>query len=297
MARISIAGAGVEYELLGEPGARAVAVTPGGRFSMDTPGIRELGEALAAGGRRVLLWDRPNCGSSDISFDGESESELHARTLLELIRELDLGPTALAAGSAGSRVSLIAASRGPDLISHLVLWWISGGIISLISLANYYCVDYALAASAGGMEAVAAMPGWAEQIARNPKNRAILLAQEPTSFVHKMERWASFYLPVEDSPVPGMTPADFAKLRMPTLLFQNGQSDISHTRATSEWVHQLIPHSELRDAPWPDQEWNQRSASTTPDGRRGLFTGWPAMAQAILEFTAQRKEGGPSSAR
>ena len=288
MARILISEVGDEYELLGAPGAPAVAITPGGRFSKDTPGIRELGEALAAGGRRVLLWDRPNCGASDIAFDGDGESELHARTLLGLISALDLGPTALAAGSAGSRTSLIAAARDPDLVSHLALWWISGGLLSLISLAYYYCVDYALAANMGGMQAVAAMPGWAEQIARNPKNRDILLAQDPARFVQKMEQWASVYLPVADSPVPGMTPADFEKLRMPVLLFQNSQSDLSHTRATSQWVHRLIPHADLRDPPWPDQEWNQRCASTTPDGRPGLFAGWPAMAPAILAFTAPR---------
>ncbi|WP_425994787.1 hypothetical protein [Caulobacter sp. DWR1-3-2b1] len=94
------------------------------------------------------------------------------------------------------------------------------------------------------------------------------------------------YLPVENSPVPGMSPADFARLRMPVLLFQNGLSDISHTRATSEWVGSLIPHADLREPPWPDQEWNQRCASVTADGRPGLFAGWPAMAPAILEFTA-----------
>ena len=68
MARISIDGLGIEYELLGEPGAPAVALTPGGRFSKDSPGLHELGAAVASGGRRVLLWDRPNCGASDLSF-------------------------------------------------------------------------------------------------------------------------------------------------------------------------------------------------------------------------------------
>src|SRR5262249_53315707 len=161
MARITISGIGVEYELLGEPGQPAVAITPGGRFPMDTPGIRELGQAIAAGGRRVLLWDRPNCGYSDISFQGDGESLQHAGVLTQLIRTLDLGPTALVAGSAGSRVSLIAASRDPEIVSHLALWWISGGFFGLITLANYYCADSALAASKGGMEAVAALPGWA----------------------------------------------------------------------------------------------------------------------------------------
>lgn len=287
MARISILGVDVEYDLLGEPGAPAVAITPGGRFSKDTPGIGELGQALAAGGRRLLLWDRPNCGASDISFEADSESDLHARTLLALIRALDLGPTALAAGSAGSRVSLIAASREPDLVSHLVLWWISGGTLGLISLANYYCVDHALAASFGGMEAVAAMPAWAEQIERNPRNRDVLLALDPARFIAKMEQWASVYLPMETSPVPGMTPADFARLSMPVLLFQNGESDLSHTRATTEWTHRLIPGSQLRTPPWPDEEWNQRCPSILPDGQRGLFAGWPAMAPEILDFTAR----------
>ncbi len=287
MARISINGVGVEYELLGEAGAPAVAITPGGRFAMDTPGVRELGEALAAGGKRVLLWDRPNTGASDISFEGDSESIAHARALTTLIRELDLGPTALAAGSAGSRVSLIAASRDPDAVSHLVLWWISGGLIGLISLANYYCVDFALAAAKHGMEAVAAMPGWAEQIRRNAKNRDILLSQDPKAFVQKMEQWASFYLPSPDSPVPGLAPADWARLKMPTLLFQNSDTDLSHTRETSEWVHRLIPHSELREPPWGRDEWNERSGSVTEDGRPGLFRGWPAMAPQILEFTSR----------
>ena len=150
MARIDISGIGIEYELLGEPGAATVAITPGGRFPMDYPGVRELGLELAAGGKRVLLWDRPNCGYSDISFDAESESILGARTLIQLIRTLELGPTALAAGSAGSRVSLIAASRDPEIISHLVLWWISGGTIGLLNLATYYCGGSAIAASQGG---------------------------------------------------------------------------------------------------------------------------------------------------
>lgn len=287
MARVSISGIEVDYELLGAEGQPAVAITPGGRFPKDTPGVRELGEVLAKGGKRVLLWDRPNCGASDISFDGSSESELHAHTLTQLIRELKLGPTTLAAGSAGSRVSLIAASRDPAAVSHLVLWWISGGLLGLLSLANYYCIEQALAANHGGMKAVAALPAWAQQIERNPKNRDILLSQDRDAFIKTMERWAAFYLPSAKSPVPGMSAADFARLKMPVLIFQNGESDLSHTRATSEWVHRLIPHSELREPPWADDEWNKRCYTTTPEGKPGLFAGWPAMAPEILGFTAR----------
>ena len=284
MARISISGIGIEYELLGKEGAPAIALTPGGRFPLDSPGLPELAKALAERGRRVLLWDRPNCGSSDICFDGENELELQGRTLTQLIRALDLGPTALAAGSAGSRVSLIAASRDPDVVTHLILWWISGGALSLISLAAYYCVESAIAASQGGMAAVAQAPGWADQIRRNPKNRDIILAQDPDKFIQTMERWALAYLPSPTSPVPGVSPQDFARLRMPVLIFRNGKSDLSHTRRTSEWVHELIPHSEILDPPWPDDEWNTRSAFAAKNGS-GLFAGWPALAPTILDFT------------
>ncbi len=286
MSRIEISGIGIEYELLGDPGAPAVALTPGGRFPKDTPGLRDLALKLVAGGRRVLLWDRPNCGASDISFDAVSESELHADTLIKLIRTLELGPTTLAAGSAGSRVSLIAASRSPQDISHLTLWWISGGTIGLMSLGLFYCQESAVAAGRAGMEAVAEASAWADQIQRNPRGRDVILAQDPDQFVETMQRWASFYTPTTTSPVPGMSPADFAKLTMPVLIFRNGKSDLSHTRRTTEWVHELIPHSRMVEPPWPDQEWNERSAAMRAEGR-GLFENWPALAPALLDFTSR----------
>ena len=50
--------------------ARSSSSRPGGRFSKDFGGIHELADALAEGGKRVLLWDRPNCGRSDVQFYG-----------------------------------------------------------------------------------------------------------------------------------------------------------------------------------------------------------------------------------
>ncbi|WP_174274206.1 alpha/beta fold hydrolase [Sphingomonas bacterium] len=284
MARTNIEGLEIEYELLGPSDAPVIVLTPGGRFAKDSPGLPQLAEALVAGGRRVLLWDRPNCGASDISFDAESESGLHADTLLGLIRALGLGRVTLAGGSAGSRVSLIAASRDPESVSHLALWWVSGGVIGLMTLGMFYCGESAVAASQGGMAAVAAAPAWAEQIARNPANRDVILRQDCDAFIAKMQQWASFYTPTDSTPVPGMTAADFAKLTMPVLLMRNGRSDLAHTRQTSDWVAEMIPGVQLVDAPWPDDEWNRRSAAARAEGR-GLFEGWPALAPQLLAFT------------
>jgi pimeloyl-ACP methyl ester carboxylesterase len=278
VARIDVSGLDIEYELIGKPGAPAVAITPGGRFSKDMAGIPELAKGLADGGHRVLLWDRPNCGGSQISFERPNESELQGRTLTALIRKLDLGKTALCAGSGGSRVTLIAASRDPEIVSHLCLWWISGGVSGLLSLANHYCIGQALTASKGGMEAVAKLPAWEEQIRKNPRNRDILLSWDPQKFIERMEEWAMVYVPQKDSPVPGMSPQDFARLKMPSLIFRSGKSDLSHTRRTSEWVHEMIPGSKLAEPPWPDDQWNRGSG--TPQ----LFACWAQLAPIILDF-------------
>ena len=134
MAREIINGIGIAYELMGKESDPAIVLTPGGRFPMITAGLKELGEKLVAGGRRVLLWDRPNCGQSDFSIVGDAESEMHGEALSGLIRKLDLGPMVIAGGSAGSRITLITASRNPDLFTHVVVWWITGGHAGLAGL-------------------------------------------------------------------------------------------------------------------------------------------------------------------
>lgn len=282
MPRMDIDGIEIAYELLGDPNAHTVVLTPGGRFPMDMPGLPELAQALVAGGKRVLMWDRPNCGASDVYFGGANESAVQGAALMGLLRKLELGKVTLAAGSGGSRVSLLAATQAPELVSHLVLWWISGGPIGLMQLAAYYCCDLGTRASRGGMLAVADSPAWEEQLKRNPRNRDIILSQDPNAFIETMQRWALAYAPSPTSPVPGMADDDYAKLTMPVMIFRSGKSDLSHTRRTSEWVHELIPHSKLVEPPWGDNEWNERSAPQ--DGR--LFAGWPALAPYILDFTA-----------
>jgi pimeloyl-ACP methyl ester carboxylesterase len=280
MPRIEIDGIGIGYELVGQ--GATVAITPGGRFARDTPGVPELATALAAGGMRVLTWDRPNCGESDIVFDGVSESVLNADTLAGLIRALDLGPTIMVGGSAGARVSLLVGARHPDVVAGMYLLWITGGAIGLSALVGVYCGDAALAAVAGGMEAVAAMPGWREQIERNPGNRGRLLAQEPAAFVGQMKRWAEAFTPTPGSPVPGLERSDFAAMRMPVTVLRSGASDIHHLRETSEAVATLIPGASRDEPPWGDREWADRMAAA---GRgEGLFQNWPKLAPQILAF-------------
>ena len=75
--RATVDGLTLGYEIIGERG-RPWIITPGGRYPKEDPGIRPLAEALAAAGNRVVIWDRPNCGESDVCFDGPTESEMQA---------------------------------------------------------------------------------------------------------------------------------------------------------------------------------------------------------------------------
>lgn len=285
MARIDVDGLEIDYELIGDAGAPPLMLTPGGRYPRDTAGVPELARIFADAGYRVLLWDRPGCGASDIAFTAPSESAMNADAGAGLIRALDLRDVALVGGSAGSRISLMIGTRMPENVRKIAGWWFSGGAIGLAALAWFYCGDQVAAASKGGMEEVVKLPSWADQIARNPRIRDILLRQDPWEYIDVMQKWAAAFTYRDDTPMPGLTPADFAKLTMPVLVFRSGRSDMAHTRRTSERVHELLPNAILREPPWGDQEWNY--VSTFPNdvaARRGRFERWPLIAPDVLEF-------------
>src|ERR1700754_4406709 len=113
MARIDVNGLELDYELLGDEGAPPLVLTPGGRYPRDTAGVPELGRIFADNGYRVLLWDRPGCGASDIGFTTPSESAMNADAAVGLLEALRLEGITLVGASAGSRISLMAAARMP----------------------------------------------------------------------------------------------------------------------------------------------------------------------------------------
>ena len=203
-----INGLGIAYEVIGQ--GQPWVITPGGRFSKDAPGVRELARALAATGKQVLIWDRPNTGASEVCFDGDSESVMQADVLAGLLRALGMTPAVISGGSGGSRVSLLAAARHPDVARALAVWWISGGPYGLLTLGTHYCGDSIAAAWRYGMEAVAALPEWAEVLERNPVNRAKVLSQDPRTFIETLEQWMLAYCPRPDALVPGLPDADRA---------------------------------------------------------------------------------------
>jgi pimeloyl-ACP methyl ester carboxylesterase len=274
----------VEYEVIGDAGARPWAITPGGRFSMTSPGVRELAVALAERGNRVLIWDRPNCGSSDVCFTGSSESQMQADVLADLLRQLGLAGAVIAGGSGGARVSLLTAVRHRDVTSGLATWWISGGVFGLMALGVHYCSGSLKSAWNGTMEDVADLPEWAEVIGLNPRNRDLFLRQDRVEFIETMERWMAAYCPSEAEVVPGLPLAAAPEFDVPTLVFRSGTSDFNHTRAASENLAKVLPNARLVEPPWGDTEWNDRSAARAGGRGEGLFVGWPALAPVLQDW-------------
>lgn len=286
MATANIDDRSVEYDVIGDTGPSWV-ITPGGRFGMETAGIRELATALANEGNRVAIWDRPNTGASDVSFAGPSESAMQADVLAGLLRHLDMAPAIIIGGSGGARVSLLSAARHPDTASGLAMLWISGGVYGLMTLGTHYCQGSIQAAWHGGMEAVVELDEWAEVLERNPSNRQRFLDQDPKEFIATMERWMAAYCPSAGELVPGLPREEAMKLPVPTLVFRSGTADLHHRREASEEVASVLPNAQIVEPPWGDNEWNERTSAVQSGQGRGLFERWPLLAPQLAEWAAK----------
>jgi pimeloyl-ACP methyl ester carboxylesterase len=271
------------YEVLGE-GDRTWALTPGGRYSKAYPGIRGLAAVLADLGNRVLIYDRPNTGASEVCFTGSTESGMQADALAALVAHLGLEPAVIIGGSGGARVSLLTAARHPEVASGLAVWWMSGGAFGLLTVGTGYCAEPIRVAWNGGMEAVVEIPqavqgNWHEQMELNPANRQKLLDQDPKQFIATMERWLLAYCPCGET-IPGISDVELGAMTTPTLVFRGGESDMFHTRATSERLAELLPNSKLAEPPWPDREWVDSKL-----GQR--FVSWPRLAPILNEWATE----------
>lgn len=289
MPAVWINGGNVVYKILGDSG-ELIVLTPGGRFGMDIPGLRPLAEALVAGGYRVLLWDRPNCGASDVQFYGQTESHMRAETLHGLLTMLATGPCILAGGSGGARDSMLTAMLYPDLVDTLVLWNIVGGIYGMYTLGSYYVLPSLQAVRGSGVEVLPRMREWRERIEANPNNEQRLLDLDRHDLVKVLLRWLNAYVPKPGQTIPGVDDEMFDRIRVPTMIIRGGTHDLDHPKRTSFEVNCLIEGSTLIDPPWPEDAW-ERAIEDRASGevdRFNLFDTWVQAAPDILRFLGNR---------
>lgn len=282
---LEINGGNVVYEILGKEGD-FIALTPGGRYSKNIEGLRPLAQALVKGGYRVLLWDRPNCGKSDVQFYGQSESHMRAETLHALITGLAIGPCIIAGGSGGARDSMLATMLYPDIVRKLVVWNIVGGVYGAFALGAYYVMPTIHAARALGMQGLLRLPEWKQLIEVNPRNKDRILAQDSDVFLKVMLRWLNAYVSKPGQTIPGVPDEMFDEITVPTLLIRGGENDWDHPKRTSLEVSCLIKGAKLIDPPWPEDAW-ERASEARAQGkvkRFNMFDTWVQAAPAILKF-------------
>jgi pimeloyl-ACP methyl ester carboxylesterase len=241
MPNASVRGVTLNYEVLGTRGPW-VALSPGGRRAIE--GVESLAKRLAAAGHRVLVHDRRNCGSSDVYVEGnDSENELWADDLHELLRQQNALPAWVGGSSSGCRLALLFAMRHRGAARGLLLWRVTGGLAAAKRLANRYYGQYIPIAQQGGMAAICATEEFAERIRDRPENRERLMKMDPARFVEVMSRWNRAFLADAGKPVIGATGADLESLKVPACIVPG--NDLSHLRSAAEDLGRLMPDAEV----------------------------------------------------
>ena len=262
MSVATVRGVDINYEILGERGPW-VALQPGGRRAL--AGVKSLGEKIAEAGCRVLVYDRRNCGASGVSFDGgNSENEIWAEDLRELLSQLDALPAYIGGSSSGCRLALLLALRHPADVRGLLLWRVTGGAYAAQRLVENYYGQFIAAAQRGGMEGVCRTEHFAELIGSNPGNRARLTAIEPQRFIGVMEEWRRAFNEGVHHPVIGLSPAELRSLTMPACIIPG--NDQVHPRGPGQITHRLMPNSEYHEVLTEDrpdldvalEDWNAK---------------------------------------
>jgi pimeloyl-ACP methyl ester carboxylesterase len=262
MPTATIHGVELNYDVLGERGPW-VALQPGGRRGL--VGVKSLGQKIAEGGYRVLVYDRRNCGASGVSFDGgNSENEVWAEDLHQLLQQLDAAPAFIGGSSSGCRLALLAALRHPADLRGLLLWRVTGGAYAAQRLVQNYYTQFIEAAETGGMEAVCHSEHFGEVIASNPANRARLMSIEVKRFITVMSEWRRSFNQGAEHPVIGISPAELRSLTVPACIIPG--NDRVHPREPGQIAHRLMPNAEYHEVlteDRPDQDvaledWNAK---------------------------------------
>lgn len=258
-----VRGVNLNYKIIGDHGPW-VALSPGGR--RDISGIELLAAALADEGHRVVVFDRRNCGASDVVIDGtDSEYEIWADDLHELLRQLDALPAVVGGSSSGCRTSLLFALRHPEAVRALLLWRVTGGRFACDRLAQEYYGQYIEAAQQGGMAAVCEMEHWKERIQARPSNRDALMKMSPERFIKVMTHWREYFLKGADLPVIGATEEDLRSIKVPTCVVPG--NDLTHGPLVVENLRRAMPHAEVHilfpkfynEALSPREEWDEKA--------------------------------------
>lgn len=286
MPKMSVNGATLAYEVLGE--GPPVVLTPTAWNGMEY--MRPVAEALAPQ-YQVLVYDRRNCGVSDIVIeDAPSEWHIWVRDLHVLLESLDMSPAYVGGTSGGCVLSLLMGHMYPEDVRGLLLLLVPTDDRELLAdVASRRYGELPELAENKGMRTVADSPfleqaSWAAWTEQGSSSHDRFLSMRPHDFAAVMRRWQAalatgrfHFANLADEELQGIT--------SPALIIPG--LDELHPQAVCKKLHSLLPHSELilPDDLFSAAEMEQFHQWRQQDGSHIRYN--PALAPLLDRFMQQ----------
>lgn len=250
MPTAKVRGVNLHYQVIGDDGPWIALITGARRGHQE---LASLARKVAAHGIRVLLHDRRNTGASDILIEGEdSEEEIWADDLYELLDQVGARPAFVGGSSSGARTAVLHYLRHREAVRGLFLMRVTGGKFSAGRLPEMYYGQFIRAAREGGMAAVCATEQYQERIAANPANRERLMRMDPESYIAVMSHWLERFSRGPVEPMYGVPEHALRSIAVPTVVIPG--NDQTHSLTAGRAIQRLIPASRLVELPVEDQE-------------------------------------------
>lgn len=259
MPRIKVNGVDLAYELMGN--GTPIIWTTGGWLPRGNHCYHVAGRFCQK--RQVFIWDRRNCGKSDVALDENAPSEFHsyAHDLHEILHKLGLSPAIVGGGSGGLITSLLFAHLYPEDAKGLLLY--APGTMDkriLEDLIQRRYLDYADLAEKKGTQAVSESNGglytWSTLCEQNPENKDRLISMGSERFAALMRKWAKW------GPYwcAGLSDDELNQVDIPAVVTPGFQKDDElHPWQSAVELHKRLPNAEFID--WKkivgDDVWRQ----------------------------------------
>lgn len=245
-----VRGVQIFYQIIGDHGPWFTLSTGGRRSHAE---FISLAQKIAKGGFRVLLHDRRNTGSSEVSIAGQDGEEIiWADDLAALLKQLKIDQAFIGGASSGARLSILVYQRYPEIAKALVLIRLTGGETAAARLPKKYYQQFIDAAKSGGMAAVCQTSDYQERILARPENLEVLMKMDPAEFIQVLENWLSIFVSGPKYPVMGVEASTLKAIQVPVLIIPG--NDRTHARENAVAASQIIPHVELFQLPIEDQD-------------------------------------------
>lgn len=250
---VTVDGVDLWFEIHGE--GTPLVYTPGAFYSMESS--REVAQAFARMGYKVLLWDRPNTGRSGLRFGPGHMLHLWADKLDGLLNHVGFPSVYLVGVVNGLLFTLHFAARHKERVRGMALvaaltedaqWWQAVVDATFLEPARII-EDQGMAEALELGEGRWGVFDWVEQFSLAPHKREEMLALDPTTAATTLRSWARAYTNTGHVWAGGLTDEQLGGLDVPAIVFSGPGGSLDeypvHSPDDARRLHQALPNSQL----------------------------------------------------